>query len=68
MLLYKQVKREQTKEKENNMYTIELNNGKVKANIETVKFKNKKDACEWIEDFKKFLTPNIKAKVVKCNK
>lgn len=47
------------------MYTIELNNGKVKANVETVKFKNKKDACEWIEDFKKFLTPNIKAKVVK---
>lgn len=50
------------------MYTVELNNGKVKANIETVKFKNKKDACEWIEDFKKFLTPNIKAKVVKCKK
>lgn len=24
------------------MYTIELNNGKVKANVETVKFKNKK--------------------------
>ena len=50
------------------MYTIELNNGKVKANIETVKFNNKKDACEWIEDFKKFSTPNIKAKVVKCKK
>lgn len=27
------------------MYTIELNNGKVKANVETVKFKNKKDIC-----------------------
>lgn len=50
------------------MYTIELNNGKVKANIETVKFKNKKDASEWIEDFKKFLTPIMKVKVVKCKK
>ena len=49
----KQTSRTNKIEKENNMYTIELNNGKVKANIETVKFKNKKDACEWLEDFKK---------------
>lgn len=30
--------------------------------------KNKKDACGWLEDFKKSLTSNIKAKVVRCKK
>lgn len=50
------------------MYTVELNNGKVKMNIETAKFKNKKDACKWFDDFKKYLTPNMKAEVVKCKK
>ena len=50
------------------MYTIELSKGNVKAIIDTVKFRKKKDAEEWLEEFSKLTTPGTVGKVVKVSK
>lgn len=50
------------------MYTIELSKGNTVAILETVKFKKKKDAEEWLRDFSKFLTKGTTSKVVKYDK
>jgi hypothetical protein len=47
------------------MYSIELSNDKTKAIIDTVKFKRKKDAEEWLKDFRQVLTKGTMAKVIK---
>ena len=50
------------------MYTVELSKGNVKATIETVKTRKKKDAEEWLKEFLKLTTPGTTGKVVKVSR
>lgn len=50
------------------MYTIELQKGNTVVILEIVKFKNRKDAEEWLCDFSKLLVEGVTGKVIKDTK